>query len=72
MDKTKALIGRLRKNELRQSLDPEVELLCMLSPLQVIYCPKKLQAQQYLNSLTLLNSIRVGIHERHSKNDMWD
>jgi len=26
--------------ELRQSLDPEVELLCMLSPLQVIYALK--------------------------------
>jgi hypothetical protein len=29
--------GREKVNELRQSLDPEVELLCMLSPLQVIY-----------------------------------
>ncbi|TCB57101.1 hypothetical protein E0H84_02360 [Acinetobacter terrestris] len=27
-------------NELRQSLTPEVELLCMLSPLQVIYALK--------------------------------
>ena len=26
--------------ELRQSLDPVVELLCMLSPLQVIYALK--------------------------------
>ena len=28
---------REKVKELRQSLDPEVELLCMLSPLQVIY-----------------------------------
>ncbi|OOV82755.1 hypothetical protein B1202_09915 [Acinetobacter amyesii] len=34
-----ALNGRELK-ELRQSLDPEVELLCMLSPLQVIYALK--------------------------------
>ena len=32
-----AFNGREKVNELRQSLDPEVELLCMLSPLQVIY-----------------------------------
>lgn len=35
--KARAFNGREKVNELRQSLDPEVELLCMLSPLQVIY-----------------------------------
>ncbi|KAB0626702.1 hypothetical protein F7P75_08260 [Acinetobacter gandensis] len=35
----RALNGRELK-ELRQSLNPEVELLCMLSPLQVIYALK--------------------------------
>ncbi|EGJ65324.1 hypothetical protein HMPREF0022_03614 [Acinetobacter baumannii 6014059] len=32
--------GREENKELRPSLDPELELLCMLSPLQVIYALK--------------------------------
>jgi len=35
-----SVLREREKNELRQSLDPEVELLCMLSPLHVIYALK--------------------------------
>ncbi|AWD71427.1 hypothetical protein HADU_10781 [Acinetobacter sp. HA] len=34
---TRIFTGREENKDLRQSLDPEDELLCMLSPLQVIY-----------------------------------
>jgi len=35
--------GREENKELRPSLDPELELLCMLSPLQIIYALKARQ-----------------------------
>jgi hypothetical protein len=38
----------LEDKELRLSLDPELELLCMLSPLQVIYA-LKVQTKSCLN-----------------------
>jgi hypothetical protein len=46
-------------NGLRQSLAPEVELLCMLSPLQVIYALKA-KANRPQTFTSLINSIRVG------------
>jgi hypothetical protein len=46
----KAFKGREKVNELRLSLDPEDELLCMLSPLQVIYA-QKIQSKRGLKLL---------------------
>jgi hypothetical protein len=40
MPKARAWNGSLEDKELRLGLDPELELLCMLSPLQVIYAQK--------------------------------
>ena len=40
MPKARAWNGSFEDKELRLGLDPELELLCMLSPLQVIYAQK--------------------------------
>jgi len=56
---TSAFKGREEITDLRQSLDPVDELLCMLSPLQVIYA-LKITANKARNFNSLINSIRVG------------
>ena len=58
--------GREENKELRLSLDPELELLCMLSPLQIIYA---LKAQKTKTSLLKVDKFDKGwaSHERHSK-----
>jgi hypothetical protein len=59
-----AFNGREKVNELRQSLDPEVELLCMLSPLQVIYALEHKGKNMPLNEFKLSKfNKRLGIHD---------
>ena len=66
MPKARAWNGNLEDKELRLGLDPELELLCMLSPLQIIYA---LKAQKTKTSLLKVDKFDKGwaSHERHSK-----
>ena len=55
MPKARAWNGSLEDKELRLGLDPELELLCMLSPLQVIYAQKLSKTQLELLKVDKFN-----------------
>ena len=55
MPKARAWNGSLEDKELRPGLDPELELLCMLSPLQVIYAQKLSKTQLELLKVDKFN-----------------
>ena len=58
----KALNGMEGNSEFRPSLDPVVELLCMLSPLQIIYA-LKIQTKCFQIFNKLVNPRGVGSHD---------